>query len=224
MKIKSTCALALTFGMLAATNAAVIIDATNITYTGTFPEGAVLGPATTITNDSGLSEDLTPANIGTVTHDSFNAGNAWVSTDPGGSGSDFFANNGGLTVSFDIIFTDTYNVDTLSTWGYGWNADVGNNASAITIDYGVGNFASTTGSLALPVPTWQESDTINLGGIVADRVRITITDNHFGASGGGDRVGISELAFVGDVVAVPEPSSAALLGLGGLSLILRRRK
>ncbi len=32
------------------------------------------------------------------------------------------------------------------------------------------------------------------------------------------------LAINGDVVAVPEPSSAALLGLGGLALILRRRR
>jgi len=32
------------------------------------------------------------------------------------------------------------------------------------------------------------------------------------------------ISIVGDVVAVPEPSSTALLGLGGLALILRRRK
>lgn len=41
-------------------------------------------------------------------------------------------------------------------------------------------------------------------------------------TGSGSRSGIMALDF--DVVAVPEPSSAALIGLGGLALILRRRK
>ena len=34
----------------------------------------------------------------------------------------------------------------------------------------------------------------------------------------------SNFAFGGEVVAIPEPSATALLGLGGLALILRRRK
>jgi len=36
--------------------------------------------------------------------------------------------------------------------------------------------------------------------------------------------GISDLVFDVDITPVPEPSSTALLGLGGLALILRRRK
>ncbi|MDB4419078.1 PEP-CTERM sorting domain-containing protein [bacterium] len=40
-----------------------------------------------------------------------------------------------------------------------------------------------------------------------------------GGSWNGDHIG-----FTVDVVAVPEPSSTALVGLGGLALILRRRK
>ena len=40
---------------------------------------------------------------------------------------------------------------------------------------------------------------------------------------GGDRYGLGEVRFA-DVTVVPEPSSAALLGLAGLALILRRRK
>lgn len=39
---------------------------------------------------------------------------------------------------------------------------------------------------------------------------------------GDDRASFAEIAFRG--TAVPEPSFAALLGLGGLALILRRRK
>ena len=45
----------------------------------------------------------------------------------------------------------------------------------------------------------------------------TISDN--GSSGGG---GLPAIAGI-EIVSVPEPSSAALLGLGGLALILRRR-
>lgn len=53
-------------------------------------------------------------------------------------------------------------------------------------------------------------------------VRLLITDNGFSTGSGGDRTGLGEIRFGG--VAVPESSSTALLGLGGLALILRRRK
>ena len=46
--------------------------------------------------------------------------------------------------------------------------------------------------------------------------------NNYGTPPGGDRLGLGEVAFATE--AVPEPSSAALLGLGSLALILRRRK
>mgnify|MGYP000318392739 CR=1 FL=1 len=51
----------------------------------------------------------------------------------------------------------------------------------------------------------------------------TIDSNAF--TGISDRYRISDTALTsGDFLAVPEPSSTALLGLGGLALILRRRK
>ncbi|SHJ71388.1 PEP-CTERM protein-sorting domain-containing protein [Rubritalea squalenifaciens DSM 18772] len=46
---------------------------------------------------------------------------------------------------------------------------------------------------------------------MADRVRLTVTDNFAAELVGGDRVGLSEFRFV----AVPEPSSVSLLGLAG---------
>ena len=42
--------------------------------------------------------------------------------------------------------------------------------------------------------------------------------------GANDAVGVRDLDFSITVSSIPEPSTAALLGLGGLSLILRRRK
>lgn len=50
-------------------------------------------------------------------------------------------------------------------------------------------------------------------------VRFHIDSNH----GDVNVVGLSEVKFNG-TAAVPEPSSSALLGLGGLALMLRRRK
>ncbi len=49
---------------------------------------------------------------------------------------------------------------------------------------------------------------------------VTINWNATAEAGGSDTIG----AFVLNTTAIPEPSSTALLGLGGLALILRRRK
>lgn len=43
------------------------------------------------------------------------------------------------------------------------------------------------------------------------------------ATGNTGNVHFNDIQVTGDLIAVPEPSSAALLGLGGLALILRRR-
>ena len=49
-------------------------------------------------------------------------------------------------------------------------------------------------------------------------IRLTFTDVENNA------VGISEIDVLGSPSAIPEPSTTALLGLGGLALILRRRR
>ena len=66
---------------------------------------------------------------------------------------------------------------------------------------------------------------------------ITLTDSRFTAfdavgdsllfettAGNTGKLNLKALAFTADVTAVPEPSSTALLGLGGFALILRRRR
>ncbi|WP_235203409.1 PEP-CTERM sorting domain-containing protein [Sulfuriroseicoccus oceanibius] len=233
MKMKTTCALALGLGMVAAANAAVVIQPTSISYTGTNPDSGITGldNEAALIDGSGLSAALTVANIDTVTHANpifSSPGNAWTTNDPGGASSDFFASSPG-TVIFEVTLDNTYALDTFYNWSYDFDegSGNGNNIKTVNIEYGIGDFlGGTLTGVTFTTTTNNLASTAALGGINADRLRITVTDNFFGepGRGGGDRVSAAEFAFVGDVAAVPEPSSTALLGLGGLALILRRRK
>lgn len=209
----------LSLGFGAAANAA-LVGINSITYTGT--AGETFTDENNMVNGSGLSATLTEANIGTVTHAGAGAGNAWT-TVAGGVGGDFF-NSAPGTVVFDIVFDATYNVTDFYNWSYDFGGTNNNNTKDFTLDYGVGNFASSLGTVTVARPS-AGGTAVNVATVfTADRVRITVTDNYFGEAGGagGDRASFAEIAFRG--TAVPEPSSAALLGLGGLALILRRRK
>lgn len=214
----ATCALILGLSMA---DAAVIIP-TTITFTGTGTE--FFTNENNLINGSGLSASLTDLNLGTVTHASVSSGNAWVTTDPGGNGSDYFASTT-ATIVFEVTFDQTYTVNNFVNWAYNPSALNRNDIRNVTFDYGVGNF---TGGTLSNQPLAQASSAggsviTAVGGFTADRVRITVNDNYFGAGtgAGGDRVGLSEIVFQG--TAVPEPSSALLGGLGMLALLRRRR-
>jgi len=56
--------------------------------------------------------------------------------------------------------------------------------------------------------------------VVFDSPQIGVTSIQINMSGGNGKWGLDEL----EVWAVPEPSSTALLGLGGLALMLRRKR
>ncbi|NWK57130.1 PEP-CTERM sorting domain-containing protein [Verrucomicrobiaceae bacterium N1E253] len=128
------------------------------------------------------------------------------------------------------------------------------NATALTFDWGIGNndgtvtgailgwraFASVDGGAFTSVgtsevttdvvtKTWlgQTSANLDLAGLATtgDGGNIEIRIQQWtSSSSGGLHNSYQNLTIHGDIQAVPEPSSAALLGLGGLALIMRRRK
>lgn len=116
-------------------------------------------------------------------------------------------NNGLITLTFDGLFNGAATYDLLIGAGHSntnpdttWTAD---GKSATTV--------STSGATAY----------VTLTGLTTDGSgNLVIT-----AAGAGGRADISVVsALTLTVTAVPEPSSTALLGLGGLALILRRRR
>jgi hypothetical protein len=200
MKTKFLGFFALTIALiLGASLRAEVVNITSITYTGT--AGETFTDENNLINGTGLSAALTEANIDSVTHASAGDTNAWTTTDPGGFPSDFFASTSD-TVSFELLFDDAYNLTDFYNWSYHFGGLNGNNIREVTIDYGVGDFASSTGPLLLSTPAAFNRASNAALVITADRVRITVTDNFFGVAGfgGGDRVSAAEFAFLGTAV------------------------
>lgn len=67
------------------------------------------------------------------------------------------------------------------------------------------------------------TDTLLISSADTVEVRLAFTDELF-SSGFQAATRVGSISVIGEAVVIPEPSSTALLGLGGLALILRRRK
>lgn len=202
----------------AAHAATALITPTAVNFTGTAVE--FFATETNLINSAGLSATPTFANYTTITHAAAATGNAWVTNDPGAAGGDFFADTS-ATVVFTFSLDNTYLVDSLVNWSYN-NGGTGNAVKTVTLDFstnGGSSYDSTISGITVAANA-TNATTSTFTGTQANFIRMTVTDNYFGA-GGGDRVGLSEVRFLGD--AVPEPSAALLGGLGA-SLLLRRRR
>jgi hypothetical protein len=105
----------------------------------------------------------------------------------------------------------------------GISASLDNNVTFL--DFGaVGGAAGTPGFAELSGHT--DADRSGLRGYLGTAIASGVGEIEFFANNSGIGVDYVTTAWLdgGSVAAVPEPSSAALLGLGGLALILRRRK
>ena len=107
----------------------------------------------------------------------------------------------------------TFDLTAAVLWGYHFGQLHNNEAKAFTTEF------SSDGGTTWHTPVQFDhgrsaaaSETHAFGQTVrADTVRFTITDNHFGAAGigGGDRVGIGEVRFLGAEVLDPAPVAFA---------------
>ncbi|MFI4862320.1 MAG: PEP-CTERM sorting domain-containing protein [Phycisphaerales bacterium JB063] len=217
-----------------------VINPVSVTYTGTGVElaGLNLDNETNIINGNGLSAALAAneSNLASVTHAavSFSApGNAWTTTDPNGSTGDYFdpAGSGG-TIVFEFDLGATHTVDSMAVWAYHFDVYGGNTISNVTLGFSTDGGTSIDSTQTVDVPlsaTAPESVIVALAATDANYIVMTVNDNHFGTDdpnnpgtpiAGGDRVGLAEIVFTDTV---PEPGSLALLALGGLAVLRRRR-
>lgn len=108
-----------------------------------------------------------------------------------------------------------YSVDSFTIWNYAGvdNSDI----QDVTVNYGTtASLGSSLGGYTIP-NSGSNPTTIPFSTISARYIELDIATSY---SGDNQRLGFTEIEFN----AVPEPSTAALLGLVGLALILRRRR
>ena len=161
-------------------------------------------------------------------HNSGANGVAWLS-----SGDAFGGEDTDPWVIFDL--GATYTINSFHVWNYNESAGGGlftRGVNAVTVEYGttlvgidtvggvsgtvagITNFAIANGQNTYTGQAFNAFTPFN-----ARYIKFDINSNH-----GGDNnfYGLSEVQF--DGVLVPEPGSLALLGFGGLTLIMRRRR
>lgn len=210
MKLNTTCAaLALTAGLGAVSQAALI--AGTVTATEQFGATGNYSTANLITGATASTDTIAIDQYGVT---------GWLSANGD-------ATIGGETITHD--FGSVVALDTLHLWNWnrfqdGSDNDRGVNGFTVAISddntsfTDVGTFGATMEAAGASGGTIS-AQSFGLGDQNAQYVRITVNTNH----GNAGFVGIEELHYE-NVTPIPEPSSTALLGLGGLALILRRRK
>ena len=190
------------------TSQAALIASTGFEVSEGFPNGAVTGGFNVTTADGAV---WTAGGAG-------NYAGAWAGQALAGTQSAVIGN---VNTDAQFITVDPSGADGVSTISFSWE-----------------RFTTTTTALLVQHTTdvldggevWATAETIVVagapgGGWEAETVSINQAGDvkvRFFLDGGVDSGGVSFDSVT--VQSVPEPSAAALLGLGGLALILRRRK
>ena len=176
---------------------------------------------------NGVGMDDAGAGLQSALHTNGNATTGWISAI--GALSD---------VTFDVDLGSTFVLDEVAVWNFTQSFDGGQNRGSkdVTISTSIDGVTfvaiadingGTIGTHTLTqapnvhpgnVPQ-AVSDIFDLGGVSASHVRIFI-HNAYGTGTGNDVVlGLNEVRFYD----VPEPGSLALLGIGGIAMLRRRR-
>ena len=187
----------------------------------TLQAGTEFYPAQNISNGSGLSSTPTAGNYLTISHSSASSSTAWTTAAPGGGGADYFALNPAsapLPV-FLFTFSDSHNFTDFIYWGYHFGNPNGNEAKSFTLEFSDDGGTTFPASVELRSPALSKSaaTTLSFGGsFTANTIRLTLTDNWFEAVGGGDRVGLGEVRFLGNTPVNPNPviETAGLVDFG----------
>ncbi|MCA9050947.1 MAG: hypothetical protein KDA89_19555, partial [Planctomycetaceae bacterium] len=118
-----------------------------------------------------------------------------------GGSTDYFA-QGGTAPELTFTLDSLQAITDLVVWGFHFDRPENNEAAAFTVEFSTDNGRSFGNAVMVTHNrTESASEIIPLGGtFVANAVRVTVTDNHFGndAQGetGGDRVGLGEVRFL----------------------------
>jgi hypothetical protein len=225
MSVKKTVATISAFLAAAGLAQASLVLITPVSATSS-TAGDDLWPASNLVQGPGVGYDAAdPYNQATDV-----AGTRWVTAAPGGFPSDYIAVAGGPVIVFDLG-ADTL-MSSVHTWGYSDTNTNGVSEFALRFASdadGTGGFGTSLGfnptfTMVQDAVSMQSNDFGQ--SLTARYVEFTVTDNLFfppgdgsaGGQAGGDRAGLGEVAF-----GIPEPS-AALLGLLGFGLMLRRRR
>jgi hypothetical protein len=174
---------------------------------------------------SGFTSTLTDANVLTVEHEPATSTDNHYLGNTGNGGADSIA---ATVITFDL--GGAYDVTDIYLWQYhrsqtgrglrsfdiAFSTDGGTTFGTAVAASTLGITEFTIGSTSGNSTAQQRTFSSTQSGV--DAIQFSIIVNH----GDTTRLGISEIRFGG--TAVPEPSSTALLGLGGLAFILRRRR
>lgn len=141
--------------------------------------------------------NLTAANFKTTTSPG-GSNDAWVTSAPNGGTGDYFANG---TADPELLFflDELQTLSNVAIWGYSDAA--GNDVQSFTLEFSTDGGTTFGDAVSLTKPIYDAtSNFVSVlafnGSVQANAVRMTVTDNYFEDSAGGDRVGFNEIRFL----------------------------